>query len=119
MEQKYVDIKKRTLKFSIEIIRFLDMLPSEKKYWIIGDQLMRSATSIGSNIVEATGSPTRRDFINFYHISLKSTYETRYWLTLLNEIHKSDKDTIRQLIEEVNQIGKILTACILKLKGKR
>lgn len=119
MKQKYIDIKKRTLKFSIEIIRFLDVLPSEKKYWIIKDQLIRSATSIGSNIIEATGSPTKRDFINFYHISLKSAYETSYWLTLLSELDHKDKNELGQLIEEVNQIGKILTASILKMKRKK
>ena len=72
------DLKYRCYYFSIGIIKFLDNLPNKKVYWIIGDQLLRSATSIGANIIEAKSSHSKKDFIKFFEISLKSANETKY-----------------------------------------
>jgi len=60
------DLKIRGYYFSIKIIKFLGSLPEKKVYWVIADQLLRSATSIGANIVEAKSSSSRKDFTNFY-----------------------------------------------------
>ena len=51
MDNKVLDIKVRAYRFSIAIIRFLECLPEKKIYWTISDQLLRSATSIGANVI--------------------------------------------------------------------
>mgnify|MGYP003866386553 CR=1 FL=1 len=63
----------------------METLPNKKVYWVISDQLLRAATSIGANIVEAKASSSKRDFIKFYEIALKSANETKYWLGLLRD----------------------------------
>ena len=60
------DLKQRCYYFSISVIKFLEELPEKKVYWVIGDQLLRSVTSVGANIVEAKSASSRKDFIKFY-----------------------------------------------------
>ena len=73
------DLRYRSYLFSIEVIKFINTLPDKKVYWVIVDQLLRCATSIGANIVEAKSASSRKDFIKFYEIALKSANETKYW----------------------------------------
>jgi len=75
---KSTNVKVRAYQFSIKIINFVNKLPSKRAFWTIGDQLIRSATSIGANMIEGQSSSSRKEFIKYYEISLKSSNETRY-----------------------------------------
>lgn len=108
----------RLIKFSLKIIDLCDKLPHEKKYYIIIDQLIRSATSVGANIVEAQASSSKRDYTRFFEISLKSANETKYWLLLLRELRRSDPE-ISILLDETCQIANIIGSSVLTLKGKK
>ena len=112
------DLKGRCYRFSLDLIDFIDILPKERSCWIIGDQLLRSGTSIGANLVEATASSSRLEFKKFHEISLKSANETKYWLGLLRDSHKVDHLKIDLLLDEVTQLSNMIAAGILKLKGK-
>ena len=72
------ELKYRAYNFSIGIIKFVSALPNQKIYRVIVDQLLRSATSIGANVTEAQAASSKRDFIKFYEIALKSANETKY-----------------------------------------
>ncbi len=71
------DFKLRSYKFTLGVMKLIETLPDRKVYWSLGDQLFRSASSIGANIIEAKSASSRRDFIKFYEISLKSANETK------------------------------------------
>ncbi len=60
------DLKLRTYKFSLGIIALMDDLPQKRSAWIIQDQLIRSATSVGANLVEARASSSRVEFKKFF-----------------------------------------------------
>lgn len=113
-----MDSKIRAYQFSLKVIKLVDALPKDASAQIIAKQLLRAATSIGANIIEAQGSSSRRDFINFFHHSLKSANETRYWLEILRDSNKA-QGSIDELIKETDELAKILGASILTLKGKR
>jgi four helix bundle protein len=70
------------------------MLPNKRSAWIIIDQLIRSATSIGANLIEARAASSRLEFKRFYEISLKSANETKYWLCLLRDARLAGKEKI-------------------------
>jgi four helix bundle protein len=72
------DLNKRCFNYSIKIIQFIRGLPKERIYWVLSDQLVRSATSIGANIFEAKSASSKRDFIKYYEIALKSANESTY-----------------------------------------
>ena len=115
---KSSDVKIRAYKFSLDIIRFINQLPSKRAFWVIGDQLLRSATSIGANMIEAQASSSKREFIKFYEISLKSANETKYWLSLIRDSYPGFAHECSLLIEENSEICNMLGASILTLKGK-
>lgn len=111
---------KRSYKFSLGIMRLIDNLP--RKHWsceIVGKQVIRSATSVGANIVEAQASSSKRDFTNFLNHSLKSANETKYWLGLLRDNNYLDKNKVNVLLSECTELANLLGSSILKLKGKR
>ena len=60
-------------------------LPEKRVFWSISDQLVRSATSIGANIIEGKSASSKRDFIRYHEIALKSANETKYWLGLMRD----------------------------------
>ncbi len=101
------------------MVKFVSTLPNERIYWIIIDQLTRSATSIGANIIEAQAASSKKDFIKFYQIALKSANETRYWLGILRDATSADKEQVNILLKEATELANILGASLLTLKNKR
>jgi len=112
------DLIGRCYKFSLAIISLADTFPNKRSAWVIADQLIRSATSIGANLVEAKSSSSRLEFKKFHEIALKSANETKYWLCLLRDANLADKDTINKLIDEAIQISNMLASGVIKLKAK-
>ncbi len=113
------ELKIRAYKFSIAIVKYVSTLPDSRVYWVISDQLLRSATSIGANIIEAQAASSKRDFIKFFNIALKSATETQYWLGILRDATESDKVKVNQFLDETRQLCNIIGASLLTLKGKR
>lgn len=72
------DIKVRSYRFSLQIIDFITKSSTNAALKIIFNQLLKSATSIGANIVEAKSNSSKREFIKYYEIALKSANETKY-----------------------------------------
>jgi four helix bundle protein len=113
------DLKKRCYTFSLDLIDLTDSFPNQRNYRIIGDQLVRSGTSVGASLIEANASSSKRDFKRYHEIALKSANETKYWLGLLRDSGKSDKDKINSLLTEITEIANMIAAGILKLKGMK
>lgn len=109
--------KKRCFNFSIEILRLAELLRDKRGNWILLDQLTRAATSIGANVVEGGNSTSKKEFINYFQIALKSASETLYWLALLKEVNIEQTDQIANLIQECTEIKKMLSTIILNTKG--
>lgn len=114
------DLKRRVYFYALEIIKFIDNL--DKKDFIvqiISKQLLRSATSIGANIIEAQAGSTKRDFTNFFAYALKSANESKFWLGLLRDSGKANRERVNILLQETTELANILGSSILTLKGKR
>jgi four helix bundle protein len=103
-------VTQKAFKFSLNIISLYKLLTEEKEY-VLSKQLLRSATSIGANIEEATAGQSKKDFIAKMAIASKEARETRYWLQLLqqSQLVKSDYTIYLSSIEE---IIKILTSIV-------
>lgn len=117
--QKIYDIKRRTYIYALEIIKFLATLPQDYLCQIISRQLLRSATSVGANIIEAQSASSRRDFANFYNHSLKSANESKFWLGLLMDSGKATSECANPILTETCELANILASSILTIKGKR
>ncbi len=114
--QKTYNIKHRAFQFSKDILSFVSETKFEKIFYSIFDQLIRSATSIGANLVEAKAGASKRDFLNFYVIALKSANETKYWLCLIRDSIQSDKNKVAYLLQEADELSKIIASIIISVK---
>lgn len=111
------DIKVRAYKFSLEIIQIIKRLNNKHfVYSILLKQLTRSATSVGANLIEGKAACSKKDFIKFYTISLKSANETKYWLALLRDTKILGKEESQKLLEEIEEISKIIATIIINTK---
>jgi len=112
------NLRYRFYHFSLSIINFVKNFPGKRVYWIVGDQLLRSATSVGANLIEAKSSSSKRDFIKFYEIALKSANETKYWLSLPKDSELTPAGNNQTVLNEVDEISKMIGSSLLTMKGK-
>lgn len=110
---KPYSIRHRCYYFSKEIVLFLKECNYERVFSSLFDQLIRSATSIGANIVEGKAGSSRKDWKNFYVIALKSANEVKYWLCLIRDNRIVDKMRIGSLIKEADEISNIIAKIII------
>ena len=106
-------ILKKSFDFALSTIDFTEEL-FEKKKFIIGQQLLKSGTSIGANIREAQNAESKADFIHKMKIALKEADETDYWL-LLCQASRHYPDTT-ELLNELNVVLKILNKIVATSK---
>lgn len=104
----------KTFEFAIKIIDYYELLESHKKF-VISNQLLKSGTSIGANVSEAQNAESRADFIHKIKIAAKEANETNYWLRIC-EASKSYPE-YGGLLNDVTEIGKILTSIITSSKS--
>ncbi|MDD3123837.1 MAG: four helix bundle protein [Candidatus Izemoplasmatales bacterium] len=99
----------KTFDFSLKIIELYKTLIFEKKEFVMSKQLLRSATSIGANAVEADSAQSRKDFIAKMSISFKEANETKYWIKLLIRSGFIERNDI---LESCDEIIRILTSIL-------
>ena len=78
-------------------------------------QLRRAASSIPANIAEGCGRNTQRDFVRFLHIAAGSASELEYHLLLAHELNLLDSSAYLRLVEEVNEVKRMLNSFTQKL----
>ena len=111
-------IKEKSYKFALDIL-FLYKKMLEQNEFILSKQIVRSGTSIGANVEEATAAQSRKDFISKMSISSKEARETNYWLRLLRDSQLCKGIDYNDLINESEEIIKILTSIVKTTSAKR
>lgn len=116
--QKIFDLKERSYQFGISVIKLVKVLPRNVAAYVIVDQLIRAAMSIGANIVEGSAASSKKDFINFYNHALKSAVETKYWLRSLVDAELTNLEKVMPLMDEVEELSKILGSIVSKSRKR-
>jgi len=114
-----ISIADRTKTFAIRIIKaccFLDETVGVLR--TLSKQLLRSGTSVGANVREAQSAQSDRDFLYKLEIALKEARETQYWLEIIIESGLIEKQKLDPLLQEANEIGKILVTSTKKIKER-
>ena len=109
-----IAIKSKT--FALRIIKLYVFLRDEKNVYTLSKQLLRSGTSIGSNIRESRNAQSRMDFLSKLNIALKEADETCYWLELLHESNILSNEEFSSIYNDANELVKLLTAIIKTIK---
>jgi four helix bundle protein len=111
------DLEERTAKFGLEIIRFCKTLTQDSINRPIINQIVRSATSIGANYMEANAASSRKDFRNKIFICKKETQETKHWLRMMAECEPGKKELLAKLWRENQELTLIFGKIVSKLKN--
>ena len=114
---KQYNLEARTLEFGKRIIKMCKALPKNYINLRLGDQCLRSGTSVGANYREANETETKKDFKNRIRISKKEAKETIYWLELIIDANPQLNERITPLLEEAKELMKILGAIYEKTKS--
>jgi four helix bundle protein len=111
------DLRVRTKQFALAIISFYSTLPRRKEAQVIGDQLLRSGTSVGAHFREAQRAKSVADFISKMEGGLQELDETAYWLELLKESGLNISKQLDILQSEANQLIAIFVTIVKKTKA--
>lgn len=112
------DLEERTAKFGESIIVFCKTLSADPILTPLINQLVRSATSVGANYMEANGASSRRDFNNKIFICKKEAQETKHWLRMIAVHSGKRKEEIRLLWKEAQELTLIFQKITSSIKGK-
>jgi four helix bundle protein len=112
-------LRSRTKQFALRIIRLIRALPNSSEARVIGQQVLRSGTSVAANYRAACRGRSRPDFISKLGIVLEEADETVFWLELLAEAGIIAPRRIQQLLEEANELVKIFSAACNTAKQRK
>ena len=113
------DFKRRLYAFTLKLVEFIDKLPNDNVSNRIGDQLLRSGTSIIGNYIEGQAASSKKDFTNYFNTSLKSANESKLWLALLRDSGRANAEDVSWFLDELDEIAKIFGSSILTLRGRK
>ena len=113
------NLKDRTKNFALRIIRLTEALPKGRTADIIGNQLLRSGTSVGANYRAACRSRSPADFIAKMGIVEEETDESIFWMELLVETGIMSQERMEELTKEANEILAIVVSSIKTAKNRK
>ena len=113
MENSKNIIVRLTFEFSLDVIKYTEMLETKKKY-NLSNQLFRSGTSIGANVNEAQNCESRADFTHKMKIAAKEAEETKDWLSLCLKAESYPNPL--ELLDRIQIIIKVLNKIITSSK---
>ena len=106
-------IVKLTFDFSVRVIRYVSAMNPAFRH-TIGQQLLKSATSVGANVREAQIAESLSDFVHKFKIAAKEADESEYWLMLCCQI--DEIGNCRELLEMCGSIIRVLSKIIASTK---
>ena len=104
------ELKQRTKAFALRVIKLVGALPSSSVGHTLGNQLLRSGTSVGANYRAACRGRSKAEFAAKLGIVIEEADECCYWLELIVEASLLSKELVAPLLDEANQITAIMVA---------
>ena len=104
------DLKKRTKRWALAIIRLYSTLPRTTEAQVIGKQALRSGTSVGAHYREATRARSNPEFVSKIECGLQELEETRYWLELMAESGIMSGEKLKDLFREAEELTAMFVA---------
>lgn len=112
------DLKQRTKDFALRVIRLFTKLPESKVAQVIGNQVLRSGTSVGAHYREASRARSTAEFVSKLGVGLQELDETEYWLELLVDADIVPSGQLEDLLKETDELLAIFVTCIKNSKEK-
>ena len=117
VKRKLYDLEERTAVFGELVIEFAKTIPQSIITRPLINQIVRSATSIGANYMEADAASTKKDFRHKISICKKEAKETMHWLRMLARAQADKSDDCRRLWKESHELVLIFSAILNSKKN--
>ena len=104
------DLKRRTKQFALQAIRLVEALPRTRTAQVVGDQLLRSATSVAANYRAACRARSQADFVHKLGIVEEEADESLFWLEMVVETELMPAARVEDLIKEADELTAIFVA---------
>lgn len=104
------ELKKRTKNFALRIIKLVNALPKNQTGLVIGNQILRSGTSVAANYRAVCRARSKADFISKLGVVIEESDETTFWLELIIESELLRPESIELLLKESNEITAIMVS---------
>lgn len=101
-------LKQRTKDFALRVMTLLDDLPRSSKGRILGDQLLRSSTSVAANYRAACRARSTAEFVAKLGTVLEEADESALWMELITEGGLLDRSRVNGLLREANELAAIM-----------
>jgi four helix bundle protein len=108
MDTKPSIIQQKSFEFSIRVVKMYQWLCDKHKIYSLADQFLRSGTSIGANVEEATGGISKKEFAMKIGISYKEAREIRYWIRLFGATGYLEDKMFQSILADCEELVKIL-----------
>jgi four helix bundle protein len=106
------NLKQRTKKFGLDVIRLVEKLPKDEVSRILGRQLLRSGTSVGANYRAACRAKSSADFVSKMGTVEEEADESGFWLEMLVDAEKLAPKPAAPLIQEAGELTAIAVSSI-------
>ncbi|MEM6799592.1 MAG: four helix bundle protein [Planctomycetota bacterium] len=118
-EPRHQNLRERTKEFALRVIRLVEALPATPTGKVVGNQVLRSATSVAANYREASRARSDAELVAKLGLVEQELDETILWFELL-----ADSDTVRpalmtELLDEADQLLRIVVASIKTTKSRK
>ena len=104
------ELENRCLEFSLNVKSFCKTIKQDIVHQVYISQVIRSSSSVGANYIEANEKLGEKDLLFRLRIARKESKETIYWLN-----HFDESEEREYLIDEADQLRKILSSIVTKL----
>jgi four helix bundle protein len=111
-------LKRRTKQFALRVIRLIEALPRTRTAQVVGDQLLRSATSVAANYRAACRARSQADFVHKLGIVEEEADESLFWLEMVVETDLMPAARVQELIQEADELTAIFVASRKTAKKK-
>jgi four helix bundle protein len=115
---KHLELRDRTKRFALRVLKLCDSLPRRDAARTIRRQLLRSGTSVAANYRAVGRARSRAEFVARIGVVIEEADESLFWLELLAESGIMSKPRLDDLIAETNELPSILVASQKTARGK-
>lgn len=105
-----VELKRRTKQFALRVMKMVGAFPNDSVGRAIGNQLVRSGTSVGANYRAACRGRSKPEFVAKLGVVIEEADESGYWMELIIEGELLPRERVESLLDEANQLTAIMVA---------
>jgi four helix bundle protein len=104
------ELRDRTKKFAIRIVRLFQALPKSTEAQVMGKQLLRSGTSVAANYRAVCRARSKAEFIARIGVVAEEADESALWIELLEETKVLTASQLKDISQEAHALAAIFSA---------